>query len=407
MLLRNAINSALDSMARPELHLLHRPWPAFQVWVGAGFIIAVLTAISLSFYVGISPAIMAVLAMVALLSIFSLGMVTKIITGEEQHVHYHHAIAIAGATTLLVWLLGRPILPYLDLAVLGIGVFVVVGRMGCFMVGCCHGRPHRWGVCYRQEHADAGLVPYYVGVRLFPVQLAESLWTLMIVSVGVLLILERKPHGTFLAWYVVSYCLGRFFLEFWRGDPERPYLGGYSEAQWTSFALIGLLVWAEYSGIVPLHTWHSVAFAGLLVAMIGIALKRSFQSTTARQLLNPLHIQEVAEALEFVTNQATELGPDYNWPVAPERSSVPQQIHIACTSSGVQVSASNIKDVHDQIHHYAISHRDGRMTEETAKPIAKLILELRRVKGSSELLAGSNGVFHLLIRCPGENRLAH
>src|SRR5439155_22019386 len=97
---------------------------------------------------------------------------------------YHHEIDVMINAALLLWLLGQPLLPYLDLTILGIGMFLACGRVGCLMVGCCHGRPHSWGVRYKQEHADAGFAPYYVGVRLFPIQAVESLWVLSIVIVG-------------------------------------------------------------------------------------------------------------------------------------------------------------------------------------------------------------------------------
>jgi prolipoprotein diacylglyceryltransferase len=47
-----------------------------------------------------------------------------------------------------LWLLHEhePIIPYLDVTILVIGIFLVCGRIGCLMVGCCHGKPHRWGV---------------------------------------------------------------------------------------------------------------------------------------------------------------------------------------------------------------------------------------------------------------------
>ena len=70
-------------------------------------------------------------------------------TGEERIIYYRHEIAVMVVAALLLWLLRQPLLPYLDVTILGIGMFLTCGRMGCFMVGCCHGRPHDWGVCYR------------------------------------------------------------------------------------------------------------------------------------------------------------------------------------------------------------------------------------------------------------------
>jgi Prolipoprotein diacylglyceryl transferase len=400
MTAREIFNGHLDGLARVEVRVFRKSLSAFQVPATVGLLLAIVLTMTLVVYLGLSLPVMTVIVVVTALTFLALTMATKIIIGQEQLVHYHHQIAIMAVTTLLLWLLGSSILPYLDITILGIGAFMVAGRLGCLMVGCCHGRPSRWGVCYRQEHADAGLVSYYVGVRLFPAQLIESLGTFMNVCIGSLFAFAGRAPGTFLAWYVVTYGLGRFCLEFWRGDPERPYLWGYSEAQWIAVVMVCFVVIAEGAGVLPRYTWHSLAFGGLLFAMLGISLKRSFQCATARQLLYPLHVKEVAEVLELVTSKASEITPFPRW-FPPRQSSSQQQILIACTSLGVQVSASKIKDATNRIWHYALSQRDGGMTEETARPLAKLIFQLRRANGSSEFLTGNKGVFHLLIHTEG------
>src|SRR5207253_2733687 len=115
--------------------------------------------------------------------------------------------------------------------------FLAFGRVGCTMVGCCHGRPGRIGLCYREEHADEGFPRYLVGVRLVPVQALESLGVAAIVGVGVALVVAGSTSGTALAWYAAAYAVLRFFLEFLRGDAGRRYSWGFSEAQWTSLGV--------------------------------------------------------------------------------------------------------------------------------------------------------------------------
>ena len=55
-------------------------------------------------------------------------------------------IAVA---TVLLSLLDAPVLSYLDVTVLSLGLFLAWGRLGCLMAGCCHGRPQNWGVRYK------------------------------------------------------------------------------------------------------------------------------------------------------------------------------------------------------------------------------------------------------------------
>src|SRR5262249_36262493 len=105
-----------------------------------------------------------------------------------------------------------PLLPYLDVVILGIGAFLACGRVGCLMVGCCHGRPSNWGVSYRQEHVVARFTPYFAGIRLFPVQVLESLWGLFILLVGSNLVCSGLSSGETRLWCVICYVLPGFWF---------------------------------------------------------------------------------------------------------------------------------------------------------------------------------------------------
>lgn len=395
MVLGKLLNRALDELVHPEIHLFHRAQPAFLVCGYVGLASAILLGMVLVIDQGLSPWVMAAVILAAVLAFLGLAMATKIITGEEQLIYYHHQIAVTVASAFLLWLLRQPVLPYLDVTLLGVGVFLVCGRAGCLMVGCCHGRPHRWGVCYRQEHAEVGFTPYLVGVRLFPVQAVESLWVLGTVLVGSALVLIGRPPGEALAWYVITYNIGRFCFEFIRGDPARPYRWGFSEAQWTSLLLMCTVVWIELAGALPFHLWHVGAAAGVACAMVAVALGRRFRRTARHRLLHPRHVREVAEIIGLASNPAIgkELGP----------SRVPQNsaraaIDIGCTFLGVQISAGRIESVQGRIDHYTLSSRNGAMSEKTARTLADLIVQLGHPFHSSELVTQTQGVFHLLVR---------
>lgn len=390
-LLCKILNNYLERLVHPEVHILNRSLSSFKVLGYSGLALAILLTMTLVTYQSLFPWVMVGLILSAVLTFFGLAMVTKIITGEERLIYYHHEIAVMIVTTVLLWLLRQPILPYLDVTILGVGLFLACGRVGCLMVGCCHGWPHRWGVCYRKKHADAGFTPYYIGVRLFPIQALELLWVFGIVLVGSVLVLNGRPSGEALSWYVVTYGVGRFCFEFVRGDSERSYLWGYSEAQWVSLFLMCAVVWAELSGVLTVHLWHAGATACLVLTMIAVALRRHFQRTAKYQLLHPHHVKEVAEAVELVSNLAVER-------VATSKEKLaPSDVQIGHTSLGIQVSASKIKNVTGCIYHYALSHRNGNITEEAAKTLAGLILQLRHPSGSNKLIIGNRGVFHLLI----------
>ena len=124
-------------------------------------------------------------------------MATKIVTGRESLVYYHHEVAILSVSAGLLTSVGLPVLPYLDVTALGLGVFLVCGRCGCLMVGCCHGKPFRWGLRYSEAHAREGFpAACYVGARLFPVQALEALVVGTIVSACAIAVLRGAAPGT-------------------------------------------------------------------------------------------------------------------------------------------------------------------------------------------------------------------
>jgi hypothetical protein len=384
-------DTGLDRLVRPTIRLLHRPRSAFQVCGYTGLALAITLAMTLVVWQGLSPLVMAAVILSAMGTFLALAMVTKIIVGEERLIYYHHEIAVMVVAALLLWGLGQPILPYLDATILGVGTFLVCGRVGCLMVGCCHGRPYTWGVCYRDEHEAAGFAPYLVGVRLFPIQAVESLWVLGTVGVGVALVLRGRAPGEALAWYVIMYDVGRFCFEFVRGDPSRPYRGGFSEAQWTSLLLMLFVVAAEGHDILPFHAWHLAATAVLVLVMIAVAVNRRLCRTAKHRLLHPRHIRELAEALELVSPLSVEGEP------LPSTYATPAAMHLACTSLGIQLSAGRVAEADDSIDHYTFSSQEDVMTPEAAGTLAGLILRLRHSATSSELIEGNQGVFHLLI----------
>ncbi len=325
------------------------------------------------------------------LSIFlTLAMATKIVVGHENLIYYHHEIAVLAGTALFLRLLHQPLLPYLDITVLGIGIFLACGRIGCLLVGCCHGRPSRWGVCYGEAHAAAGFTRYYVGIPLFPVQALESLWALGIVVVGATVVLRGSAPGTVFTSYIVVYGFGRFCFEFLRGDPDRPYFFGFSEAQWTSLLLMAFTISAEASRALPWQRWHAAATILLALIMAGVSLHRRMRKTPTHALLHPRHIREIAEALEFALlsrSGSTASGPDPFGPL----------IRVGCTSLGVRISGGEVQFHSKLFPYYALSSNERPLTADAAAILAALICRIRHPRCHFDLFSRSGTVFHLLI----------
>lgn len=298
---------------------------------------------------------------------------TKIVVGGERLVYYHHELAILAANAVLLELLRLPVLAYLDIAVLGLGAFLAFGRVGCWTSGCCYGRPHRWGTPYRR---DAGLPPYGAGVRLFPVQLLESGWVAATVLLAVPVALRSSRPGEVLAWYTFVYGAGRFAFEFLRGDPDRPYCKGVSEAQWTSWLLIAAAAIAEMAGTLPFHAWHIAAAGALTAAVVILGLTDS----DARTLFRPAHLCQLSEALETACSLTAHTG----------------QLHLGTTSLGLKISASALAAETGRIEVIALSRPGHVFSLRAAHRLGRIIVQLRGCR-LAEFQPGSRGVYHLIL----------
>lgn len=382
--LRERTNAALDRLARPQITLGRWQVAAFHLCGALGLALAIALSQLLVVARSLSPWIMALISLVAVLTLFALALLALLLRGDEQLVFYQHAIAVLLVTTLLLWLLGQPVLAYLDITLLGIGLFQACGRVGCLMAGCCHGRPSRWGVRYRLAHAQAGFTRLYVGVRLFPIQALEALGVAAIVAFGSLLVLRGSPAGTALTWYVVLYDLGRFCLEFGRADLGRPYIAGFSEGQWTALLLLAVLVGAEWLGLLPLHLWHAAALAALILAMLALSAQRRLRPLATARLLHPQHLYEIAQIVAQLSGGERQ------------REEPASEVLIGATSLGILISSSTIAGS-GSIAHYTLSWQRGIMPAEAARVVATLIRRLRDPVGRDELINANQRVFHLLI----------
>jgi phosphatidylglycerol:prolipoprotein diacylglycerol transferase len=143
-----------------------------------------------------------------------------------------------------------PVLKLADYMFMGALMGHIFGRLGCFLAGCCYGRPTDlpWGVVFRD--ARSMIPPELLGVHLHPVQLYEAACNLVLALVlwRVLLATEEgkcRP-GLVAAGHFAAYGVIRFILEFLRGD-TLPSVGPLTQGQTMGLVLIaasgGLMVW--------------------------------------------------------------------------------------------------------------------------------------------------------------------
>lgn len=112
--------------------------------------------------------------------------------------------------------LDLPVGAYLDASAPGIFFAVAIGRVGCFLTGCCAGRmtASSWGVWSSDRR---------VGARRIPTQLLEAAAGLSIGAAALPLVLAhiRPVHGAAFAVALIAYFAVRQLLLRLRAEPRR------------------------------------------------------------------------------------------------------------------------------------------------------------------------------------------
>jgi len=263
----------LSRLVRREFVLAGRTWDTYMICVWAGVVLGTAVVFALAAEAALSLQVVAlILVVVAALSL-GLFRSTRIVGRSHALLNwakkgvYHFQIAALILTIAVLELLQEPVLAYLDVLVVGMIVYQFFGRIGCFMAGCCHGRPSSKGVRYGQQHAETGYPLFVQGVRLFPIQLVEASWLAVLGAGAIGVVLQDREPGQAVAWYIVGYGAGRFVFEFFRGDSGRIYVKGFSEPQWTAALLTAVVVALGIADLLPFHWWH----VGVLFLMLWVA----------------------------------------------------------------------------------------------------------------------------------------
>jgi hypothetical protein len=294
------------------------PVHSFHFFGILGYCSGVLLGIFLSHSLKLPVYIIFLLSGIGAFTFFLLAMLAKVLTNEDTIVYYHHEIAILLVCGIFLRATGFPLFPYLDITILGIGIFLAFGRIGCFSMGCCHGKPSRIGIQYGANHVRAGFGWYYQDITLSPVQLIESGYAFLIVITGTILLSHKAAPGTVLVFYTSFYGGLRYFMEFFRGDAERPYKLGLSEAQWTTLLLIIVFYAFAFMGRLPLYPWHT----GILILILTASLYMIAwgRKDPVYRMFIPEHVKELASGVVRISRDNTLTGtheyiPDQEIPV--------------------------------------------------------------------------------------------
>jgi len=160
---------------------------------------------------------------------------THIFNVRSGLVYYGGLMGASLATMLYTRKAKLPLWRLADVIAPSIPLGHAFGRVGCFMTGCCYGRPTElpWAVHFPKAH-------WTNGIGVHPVQLYESALNLLFYAFLAWFFRRRKFDGQVFAIYLLGYAILRAFTESFRGDYTQHYLGGLL----TPGQTVGIIVFA-------------------------------------------------------------------------------------------------------------------------------------------------------------------
>ncbi len=99
-----------------------------------------------------------------------------------------------------------------------------IGRIGCFLAGCCYGK-----------ETDLPWAVHIHGANRHPTQLIEAI---ALMALGTYLLSSKQHRKQSFFLYLIAYGGLRLFLESLRGDTVRGLWGPLTPSQWISLALV-------------------------------------------------------------------------------------------------------------------------------------------------------------------------
>ena len=147
-----------------------------------------------------------------------------------------HGGLISGAIAAVIFITRNKLafLETMDIIALYLPLGHAIGRIGCFLNGCCFGKPTDlpWGVVFPGH-----------SIAVHPTQLYSTFLLIVIFLLLILCEKKKKFPGQILFFYLILYGAMRFSIEFLRDNPA--VLGCMSVFQCISIALvlIGLILY--------------------------------------------------------------------------------------------------------------------------------------------------------------------
>lgn len=145
---------------------------------------------------------------------------------------------ILGVVVALIYMRKNqmPVWPVADIMAPSIAIGQAIGRWGCFFAGCCYGvkTDVPWAITFTDPNSLAPL-----GIPLHPTQIYLSINALVIFLILVWLGKRKSFDGQIIWAYGILYSIGRFIIEYYRGD-DRGYAGIFSTSQFIGIFILAV-----------------------------------------------------------------------------------------------------------------------------------------------------------------------
>lgn len=123
---------------------------------------------------------------------------------------------------------------YFDLVMPSIALAQGFGRIGCLLAGCCYGA--ETSSTFSLVFENSRYAPNHV--QLLPTQPISSVLDFLNFFALIIIAKRTKADGQVAGFYLIFYSIGRFILEFYRGDLVRGTIGTLSTSQFISIFLL-------------------------------------------------------------------------------------------------------------------------------------------------------------------------
>ncbi|PKM93070.1 MAG: prolipoprotein diacylglyceryl transferase [Elusimicrobia bacterium HGW-Elusimicrobia-4] len=156
---------------------------------------------------------------------------------------------LGGAITVIIFSIKHkmPLWKLADVFAPALAIGHALGRIGCFFAGCCYGKntDSFLGVVFPENC----LAP--TGIKLVPTQILSSILLLILFLILVIFWKRKKFDGQIFFMYTVLLSVGRFLIEFLRGDFRGNLILGITPTQIVSVVMfiVSIIIWKKLSPI--------------------------------------------------------------------------------------------------------------------------------------------------------------